>query len=120
MGMGHDQVWVEIVSNTIIAGMQGDVSEGMLNQRHAQILQMARDTGCRRLLLDDLKMNALSYEILETQRVLNVELDTLGFKIAIVVPNSRLAYLARLKFGGNNYRVFYNDMAEALDWLHQN
>jgi hypothetical protein len=38
---------------------------------------------------------------------------------AIVVPNTKLAYLARLAFAdefGDN-RVFYNDMAEAFEWL---
>jgi hypothetical protein len=38
-------------------------------------------------------------------------------KRAIVVPNSKLAYLARLAFGEGDYRVFYNDMVAAITWL---
>ena len=35
----------------------------------------------------------------------------------IVVPNSKLAYLARLAFGQGDYRVFYNDFVAAVRWL---
>jgi hypothetical protein len=38
-------------------------------------------------------------------------------KIAIVVPNTAIAYLARLAFGEANHRVFYNDMSAAVLWL---
>lgn len=37
----------------------------------------------------------------------------------IVVPNSKLAYMARLAFGHGTYRVFYNDMMAAIHWLGQ-
>lgn len=33
------------------------------------------------------------------------------------MPNSRLAYLARLAFGEGDYRVFYNDIVAAAKWL---
>jgi hypothetical protein len=36
-----------------------------------------------------------------------------------VVPNTRLAYLARLAFGEGDYRVFYSDMTAAILWLEQ-
>jgi hypothetical protein len=36
-----------------------------------------------------------------------------------VVPNSRLAYLARLAFGEGDYRVFYNDIVAAVRWLSE-
>src|SRR5690606_23002279 len=38
---------------------------------------------------------------------------------AIVVPNSKLAYLARLAFGEGDYRVFYNDVVAAVKWLSE-
>lgn len=115
----QNQVWVELVNNIIMARMRGDVTEEMLNQRHAQILQIANDTGCKKLLLDDLEMNAMPYEIIEAQRFLNEELNALKFRVAVVVPNSRLAYLARLQFGGENHKVFYTDIVEAINWLRE-
>jgi hypothetical protein len=36
------------------------------------------------------------------------------------VPNTGIAYLARLAFGEANHRVFYNDIAAAVAWLSSN
>jgi hypothetical protein len=36
-----------------------------------------------------------------------------------VVPNSRLAFLARLAFGEGDYKVFYNDMVAAIRRLSE-
>jgi hypothetical protein len=33
------------------------------------------------------------------------------------VPDTKLAYLARLAFGDGDYRVFYDDRAAAVRWL---
>jgi hypothetical protein len=41
----QNQVWVELVNNIIMARMRGEVTEEMLNQRHAQILQIANGHG---------------------------------------------------------------------------
>lgn len=48
--------------------------------------------------------------------------ESMGDRIrlsAIVVPGYRVAFLARLAFGGqeSKYRVFYNNRAEAMAWL---
>lgn len=114
-----DQVWVELVGNIIIARISGEASPEMLKARHERILQIEQDTGCKKLLLDDLQMAPLAYSGVEAQRVLSRELETLGFKIAILVPNSKMAFIARQKFSGDNARVFYNNMVEALAWLAQ-
>lgn len=113
----QDKAWVELVGDIIIARIRGELNEDVLNERHERILQLARDTECRRLLIDDLELMPPDYAIVEAQQAHNRELSQLGFKIAILVPNSRLAYLARLQFGDENHRVFYNDMAAAALWL---
>ena len=51
------------------------------------------------------------------QRSLDAELGAVQLRRACVVPNSKLAYLARLAFGDGDYRVFYNDLAGAIAWL---
>jgi hypothetical protein len=111
------KVWVGLVGKIIIARLRGDVTEEMLNERHERICRIQRDTNCASLLLDDLEMHAMSYDAIEAQQILNTELDSLPMHIAIVVPNSSLAFRARLQFGEKNHRVFYNDMAEAILWL---
>jgi hypothetical protein len=51
------------------------------------------------------------------QRKLDETLGDIRLRRAIVVPNTRLAYLARLAFGDGDYRVFYSDMIAAIRWL---
>lgn len=54
-------------------------------------------------------------ELTFEQRNLDAALGGLRLRRAIVVPNSRLAYLARLAFGEGEYRVVYNDMIAAVN-----
>ena len=47
-------------------------------------------------------------------------LGSASLRTAILVSNTRIAYLARIAFGHAgeaSYRVFYNDFAAALRWL---
>jgi len=56
-------------------------------------------------------------EVALSQRTLDETLGALKIRRAIVVPTSKLAYLARLAFGEGDYRVFYNDISAAINWL---
>lgn len=89
-------LWVELVGDIIVARIRGEMTAEMLRERSARILQIAHDTGCRKLLLDDLELEPMPYEALTLQQSLNEQLDALNFCIAVLVPNSRLAYLARV------------------------
>jgi hypothetical protein len=51
------------------------------------------------------------------QRKLDDETNDVSLRRAIVVPNTKLAYLARLAFGEGDYRVFYSDITAAIRWL---
>jgi hypothetical protein len=49
------------------------------------------------------------------ERKLEAELDpTVRLRRAIVVPNTRVAYLARIAFGEGDHRVVYNDFSAAF------
>ncbi len=52
-------------------------------------------------------MEAPPVDVPWAQRALDEKLGPTKLRRAIVVPNSRLAYLARLAFGEGDYRVFY-------------
>lgn len=62
-------------------------------------------------------MERPSTGIVITQQALTSQLKALSVRIAIVVPNAALAYLSRLAFGAGNHRVFYGDIAGAVQWL---
>lgn len=115
----QDQLWVEPVGNLIMARVRGVPTEALLTECQQQVLQLLKDTGRGKVLYDALEMDPPSVDVTLIQQKLDAELGSLRLRRAIVVPNSRLAYLARLAFGEGDYRVFYNDMTAAIMWLEQ-
>lgn len=111
--------WVELVGNLIMVRVRGDMNETILRESQAQMLQLVRDTGITRVLYDTLEMNPPPPNITFVQQSLDAELGELRIRRALVVPNSKLAYLARIAFGEGDYRVFYNDLGAAIAWLNQ-
>jgi hypothetical protein len=111
-------VWVELVGDLVLARVRGTPSEALLRDLQDRVSRILRDTGPRSVLYDALEMEAPStdmvFDIIAPTRAVA---QTAG-RMAIVVPNSRLAYLARMAFGDGDYRVFYNDMAAAVLWLN--
>jgi hypothetical protein len=116
------QLWVEPVGSLIIARVRGRPTEALLRECQDRVLQIARDTGnaaAHGVLYDALEMESPPVDVPLVQRSLDESLGTVRLRRAIVVPNTRLAYLARLAFGEGDYRVFYNGMAAAVTWLSQ-
>ena len=113
------QLWVELVGDLIIARVRGEPTEALLRECQAQVIFLVRDAGRGKVLYDTLEMEAPPVDVPWSQRQLDDSLGDIKLRRAIVVPNSRLAYLARLAFGEGDYRVFYNDMTAAINWLHQ-
>ena len=115
----QEQLWVEPVGNIIIARVRGVPTELIIKECQARVLQLLKDTERGKVLYDGLEMESPSVEIALVQQKLEAELGSLHLRRAIVVPSSRIAYLARLAFGEGDYRVFYNDMTAAIKWLEE-
>ena len=114
------QLWVEPVGNLIIARVRGQPTEELLRDCQQRVIQIAldsRDAGVHNVLYDALEMESPPVDVPLAQRALDEALGGLQLRRAIVVPNTRLAYLARLAFGEGDYRVFYNDIIAAVAWL---
>jgi hypothetical protein len=111
------QLWVEPVGELVLARMRGMPTEALFVECQRQVLQILRDRGGGKVLYDALEMEAPPVEVALSQRTLDETLGALKIRRAIVVPTSKLAYLARLAFGEGNYRVFYNDISAAINWL---
>lgn len=114
------QVWVEPVGGLIIARVRGQPTEALLRDCQDRVIQIARDTPdavLHNVLYDALEMESPEVDVPWSQRELDEALGALRLRRAIVVPNTRLAYLARLAFGDGDYRVFYNDITAAVTWL---
>jgi hypothetical protein len=115
----QNQLWVEPVGDLIIARARGVPTEKILTECQERVLQLVQDTGRGKVLYDALEMEPPSVDVTLVQRKLDEELGAIRLRRAIVVPNSRLAYLARLAFGEGDYRVFYSDMTAAIMWLEK-
>ncbi len=113
-------LWVEPVGGLIVARVRGQPTEALLCECQDRVIQIARDTleaAIHKVLYDALEMESPHVDVPLAQRQLDEALGSLRLRRAIVVPNTRLAYLARLAFGEGDYRVFYNDIAAAVSWL---
>lgn len=122
--MRNEQVWVEPVGTVIVARVRGKPTAEMLRDCERRVLELARDTQQVRVLYDALELEPPEMELVLLQKQLDAQKkDNLGsasLRTAILVSNTRIAYLARIAFGHAgeaNYRVFYNDFAAALNWL---
>jgi hypothetical protein len=113
------QAWVELVGDLVIARVRGEPTEELLRETQEKVLFLARDAGVYKVLYDTLEMETPPVEVPLSQRALDAQLGSIKLRRAIVVPNSRLAYLARLAFGEGDYRVFYNDFAATMKWLSE-
>jgi hypothetical protein len=116
---GSGQLWVEPVGDLVIARVRGTPTEELLRECHERVLAIVCDTGGHKVLYDGLEMEPPSVDVPWFQRKLDETPGLPRFRRAIVVPNTRLAFLARLAFGDGDYRVFYNDMTSAIAWLSQ-
>jgi hypothetical protein len=108
----------------IVARLRGEPTAEMLQECVQRVVELARDTQHPRVLYDALELEAPKIELVLLQQRLNAEhaagLRAVSLHTAILVPNTRIAYLARIAFGDfgeSNYRVFYNDYGAALKWL---
>jgi hypothetical protein len=110
-------LWVELSGELIIARLRGEPTVELLAECQQQVIQLARDAGRALVLYDVLEMHPPHVDVPWAQRELDEKLGGLKLRRAIVVPTSKLAYLARLAFGEGDYRVFYNDIAAAVRWL---
>lgn len=122
--MNREQLWVEPVGGIIIARIRAQCTEEILRECQERVLTLAKETQRVRILYDALEMDEPSIELVVLQGKMDLEttkwLGTVASRRAILVPNTRIAYLARLafgQFGEGTYRVFYNDLAAAMSWL---
>lgn len=110
-------LWIELVGDLVVARVRGEPTAELLQECQRRVLFLVRDARRGKVLYDTLEMEAPGVDVPWVQRELDENLGEIRLRRAIVVPNSRLAYLARLAFGEGDYRVFYNDMIEATRWL---
>jgi hypothetical protein len=111
--------WVELVGDVIVARVRGQPTPEIIKSCQDAVLMLLNDTDRSKILYDALEMLDPSVDIALMQRSLDASsLGDRPLRRALVVPNSRIAFLSRLAFGDGAHRVFYNDLAGAVGWLN--
>lgn len=118
--MEHPQLWIEPLNGLIVARIRGVLTEEVLIECQRRVLDIAEDTGWSRVLYDGLELEVphVNLTIIQQKQV-EAESRALKLRRALVVPNTRVAYHARLAFGSGDHRVFYNDIEAAFHWLRE-
>ncbi|HUP92141.1 MAG TPA: hypothetical protein VM074_07830 [Solimonas sp.] len=114
------QLWVEVVGDLIIARVRGEPTEALIRECQEKVLFLVQEAGRGNVLYDALEMDPPPIDVPWAQMKLNEQLGPVRLRQACVVPNTKIAYLARLAFGAGDYKVFYNDMVGAVNWLSGN
>ena len=107
----------EAMGSFVLVRLLQAPTEQVLEECQVCMLEAMRNSGSKAVLYDFTEMEPAPISVLLYQRVLNEHLAALQIKRAIVVPNAQIAHLARLAFGGSDYRVFYDDFEDAQDYL---
>ena len=113
----NGSVWVELSGGIVVARFRGEPTEALLKEVQERVLVILQDTRHRKVLYDALEMEPPTVELTLVQQQLSADIHNMGVRVAILVPNSRLAYLSRIAFGAGDHRVFYNDLGAAIAWL---
>jgi len=117
--MNQQNLWIEPLGNVIMARLRGSPTDAQLRECQDRVIQLVKDTGSKKIVYDTLEMDSPPVDQVILQQKMQEEVASLGLRSALVVPNTRIAYLARIAFGDGDYRVFYNDLGAALAWLQQ-
>jgi hypothetical protein len=110
---------VRLDGDLLLVEVQGEMNETMLRECQVRVLELAHATGLRRVLYDARAMIAPEAEVALMQQELDDQLGGVKLRRAIVVPGTRLAYLARIAFFEGEDRVFYDDIDAARAWLRE-
>lgn len=122
--MRDERIWVEPVGSVIVARLRGKPTADLLEECERRVRELAGETQHVRVLYDALELEPPEMDLVLLQQQLDTakkaSLGPASLRTAILVPNTRIAYLSRIAFGHAgeaNYRVFYNDYGAALKWL---
>jgi hypothetical protein len=108
---------VRVSGDVLLVEHHGEMDEATLRLCQQRLLELANASGLRRALYDARAMVAPPAALTLMQQDLDDQLGGMKLRRAIVVPGTKIAYLARIAFGEGDDRVFYDDIDAALAWL---
>lgn len=122
--MEQENLLIGWEGSIIVARVRGTCTHETVARCQQYVIEMAKGCDKVRILYDTLDMDIPDVNLVLLQQ--RVEVDTkirlgaIPMRRAILVSNTRLAYLARVtfgQFGEGQYQVFYDKKDEAIKWL---
>jgi hypothetical protein len=115
--MQQSKISVEKVGDLIVARIQGALTDAIFQERHDRVLSAlgARREG--KVLFYDVEREPPSADLVLFQQRLDTQLSSIRLRRAVVVSDTKTAYLARVTFTRGTDRVFYDDLSAAVRWL---
>jgi hypothetical protein len=113
------QLDVRVSDDLLVVEVQGEMNEAVLRECQQRVLELAHETGLRRVLYDARAMIAPEADLALMQQKLDDQLGGMKLRRAILVPGTRIAYLARIAFFEGENQVFYDDIDAARAWLRE-
>ncbi|MET0982422.1 MAG: STAS/SEC14 domain-containing protein [Telluria sp.] len=110
-------VSISVSDDVLLVELQGEMNEEALRTYQRRVLQLAQETGLRRVLYDVRAMLAPPAYLTLTQQKLDDELGGMKLRRVILVSDTKMAYLARIAFGEGEDHVVYDDIDAARAWL---
>ena len=116
----HGPFLCELVDHMVVARLQGQPTEAVLEECQAEILSLVRAAGVQAVLYDFRQLSfPPSAKVMLHQEALEQETHGLKLRRAVVAPNTSIGYLARLAFSADDCLVFLNDYAAAVRFLSE-
>jgi hypothetical protein len=114
-----NNLFVDLVGGIIVAKVIGPLTEEIIRSRHAQVIRLALDTGCSKVLLDGRRTELPTDATADLQRALNPSLKILNLRIAILVTKTAQTNWARHAYINHEHQVFRDDIVSAVEWLNR-
>lgn len=111
------QLHVEVVDGLIVARIVGEPTIAFFDECIYRLQPVLQDTGITKILYDLSAAEAPCIDTILHGTKISIEARATMLRRAIVAPNSKIAYLVRLVFGEENYRIFYENRDDAIQWL---
>jgi hypothetical protein len=106
----------EFVDDIVVLRWHGEPTADLFMKCHEHVTSLIGDRSGK-ILYDGRTMPMPSVDLVLLQQKLEFEKAAVSVRNAIVVSSCRLAYLSRIAFGDGDYRVFYDDIEAAMNWL---
>lgn len=124
--MDEQQLCVEPAGEYVLARLRGKCDEDVIRECHERVIALIRQTRKVKVLYDTREMEDATVDMAVLQQKMDSEAwkkyGPVSLRRAILVSSTRIAFLSRLafgQFGEGAYRVFYDDMEQAVQWLDE-